>query len=184
MGRHYQILWPLFSLFLVRVDLTDLWPMQIPVKLVKVYDGDTVLVRHKSLEMKIRLMKIDAPENGQPFINGTGDSGKMAGECLRELINREKELILKPIQRDMYGRILGEINDLSLKAIEAGCASLYPHARFDSQQEKYQFLRSLQKAKGLQKGIWKFGGFRNPKLWRKTSKRNGHRRSHPRGHSR
>lgn len=176
MGRHYQILWPLFSLFLVRVDLTDLWPLQIPVKLVKVYDGDTVLVRYGTTDVKVRLLKLDAPEKGQLFFKGEGDAGQVAKRCFSKLIEKETRLVLKPYATDIYGRMLGEINDLSLRAIQNGCATLYPHSTFDSLEEKYLFLKSLREAKRLRKGIWNFSGFKQPKIWRKTNKRSARRR--------
>lgn len=84
MRRPYQILMPLLSLFLVRVDLTDLFPLTVPVKVLKVYDGDTILVSHGSYQMKIRLSRIDSPEKGQPFMNGAGDAGAYSGHCLKK----------------------------------------------------------------------------------------------------
>lgn len=173
MGRPYQILMPLLSLFLVRVDLTDLFPLKIPVKVLKVYDGDTVLVRHGSLEMKVRFAKIDSPEKGQPFFGSTRDAGEYSKRCLEKII--QKEAILAVEKEDIYGRILGDLDGLSLKLIKHGCTTLYPHATFDSRKEKMEFLRALKKAKASRRGLWQYGGFRQPKLWRKFSKRNAHR---------
>lgn len=176
MWQPYQILWPLLSLFLVRVDLTDLWRLEIPVKLLKVYDGDTVLVRYGRTEVKVRLEKLDAPEKGQPFFKGEGDAGMLARSCLLKLIEKESQFILIPKGRDIYGRTLGDVSGLSFKAVKAGCAGLYPHAVFASKKEKYRYLYALQEAQRLQKGIWKYSGFMQPKKWRKLSKRSAHRR--------
>lgn len=174
MGRHYQILLPLFSLFLQRVDLTDLFPLQMSVKVLKIYDGDTVLVGYKHQKLKIRLSKLDAPELGQPFLNGSGDAGRMAKGCLEKLLPSTAKLTIE--KQDIYRRLLGDLSGISLKLIQAGCSGLYPHAQFNSESEKYLYLRELQKAKNLKRGLWAFGGFRRPKEWRKFSKRNGHRR--------
>ena len=174
MGRPYQILMPLLSLFLVRVDLTDLFPLKIPVKVLKVYDGDTVLVKHGSLELKVRFSKIDSPEKGQPFFNSNLDAGAFSKKCLENIITKKAIHILNIEKEDIYGRILGDMDDLSLKLIESGCTTLYPHASFDSRKEKMTFLRALKKAKASKRGLWQYGGFRQPKLWRKFSKRNGY----------
>lgn len=173
MGRPYQILMPLLSLFLVRVDLTDLFPLKIPVKVLKIYDGDTVLVRHGSLEMKVRFSKIDSPEKGQPFFGSSRDAGAFSKKCLEKHI--KKDVVLTIEKEDIYGRILGDLDGLSLKLIENGCTSLYPHAVFNSRKEKMKYLLALKKAKARRRGLWQFGGFRQPKMWRKFSKRNGYR---------
>ncbi|MFP5385931.1 MAG: thermonuclease family protein [Bacteriovoracia bacterium] len=177
MGGHYQILLPLLSIFLVRVDLTDLFPLKMPVEVVKVYDGDTVLVRHGSYQMKVRLAKIDSPEKGQPFLNGKGDAGLFSGHCLKRFLSREHQLILSIEKEDVYKRILGDINEVSFRMIELGCASLYPHAVFESEGEKFRYLKALKKAKATRSGLWKYGGIIQPKIWRKISKRGAHRQS-------
>lgn len=171
MGRPYQILMPLLSLFLVRVDLTDLFPLKIPVKVLKVYDGDTILVGHGTLQMKVRFSKIDSPEIGQPFFNSDRDAGASSKKCLEKILFQNTIHHLRIEKEDIYGRILGDLDDLSFKLIESGCTTLYPHATFDSRKEKMKYLLALKKAKASRRGLWQYGGFRQPKMWRKFSKR-------------
>lgn len=166
----YQILLPLFSLFLVRVDLTDLWPLELKVRLVKVLDGDTLLIEREGHQDKLRLSKIDAPEKGQPFLNSRRDAGLESKKCLMGPLGRRAQFFIQIEKRDIYGRLLGDLEGLSLKLVEAGCTGLYPHAVFANRQEKYRYLRALEKAQRERKGIWKFGGFLRPKLWRKKFK--------------
>ena len=175
MGRPYQILLPLFSLFLVRVDLTDLYPVKLPVKVLKVYDGDTVLVKYRGNKMRIRLSKIDAPEMGQPFLGG-GDAGLYAKKCLEKLMPKNGLMTLKIHGTDMYGRTLGDLDDLNFQLIQEGCSSLYPYASFESEGEKFRYLRALREARSLRKGVWNLSGYLQPKIWRKTKKRSAHRR--------
>lgn len=171
----YQILMPLLGLFFVRVDLTDLYALKLPVKLLKIYDGDTILVSHGSFVSKVRLSKIDAPEKKQPFLNGKGDAGMVSAVCFKRLLkNGLHELKIEKL--DIYGRILGDLDDISIKLIENGCAPLYPHATFESQEQKFTFLRAMKSAKAAHRGLWKYSGFMQPKKWRKISKRGGHRR--------
>ncbi len=164
----YQILWPLLSLFLVRVDLTDLIPLTMSVDILKVYDGDTVLVGNGSFRQKVRLTPIDAPEKGQPFLNGAGDAGEFSRRCLSQKISNRAELKIYGL--DIYGRILGDLDDLSFRLIEGGCAALYPQATFSSRQEKIQYAKAWLKARKSRRGVWAFGGFEQPKAWRKKNR--------------
>jgi endonuclease YncB( thermonuclease family) len=172
----YQILWPLLSLFLVRVDLTDLFPLTMTVDILEVYDGDTVLIGKGSFRQKVRITTIDAPEKGQPFLLGKGDAGDFSRSCLLQKLSSKGELTIKG--HDMYGRILGDINEVSFELIKEGCSALYPHATFSSRQEKIRYAQAWLKARKLRRGVWAFGGFEQPKAWRKKyrfSKRVAHR---------
>ena len=168
MRAPYQILWPLLSLFLVRVDLTDLWPIRMRVEILRVYDGDTVLVKRGSFESKVRLSLIDAPEKGQPFLSHDGDAGALSKKCLQHLLGPTGELEIYGL--DMYGRILGDVDQVSFKLIEKGCASLYPYAKFKDPHEKYRYLRALIMAKKFKLSLWAFGGIEQPKAWRSKNK--------------
>lgn len=170
MRRPYQILMPLLGLFLVRVDLTDLFPMKMPVKVLKIYDGDTILVGNGSFISKVRLSKIDAPEKKQPFLNSGGDAGMLSAVCFKRLLT-DGEHELKIEKLDIYGRILGDIDDISIKLVTNGCAPLYPHASFENQAQKFEYLRALKTAKAARRGLWRYCGFMQPKKWRKISKR-------------
>ena len=162
----YQILPPLLSLFLVRVELTDLFPLTQKVSLVRMIDADTMLVKYGNSTEKLRLSKIDAPEKGQPFLNGRGDAGRQSMDCARTYL-RKKNYQMKVEKRDIYGRLLGDLDDLSFKLVKAGCVGLYPHAVFDSKDEKLKYIRTLYRARHEGLGVWKYGGYLQPKKWRK-----------------
>ena len=182
MVHPYQILLPLLSLFWVRVDLTDLFPIELPVKVVEIRDGDTVKVRFGLKTMIVRLSKIDAPELNQNFLQSKLSAGKFSKKCLAGLLPDEGILSIEGV--DIYHRILGDMNGVNLRAVENGCAGLYPHANFPSVREKWRFLRALTEAKKSRRGVWAFGGYMLPKKWRKLSKRSAHPQSHRRPHSR
>lgn len=167
MRAPYQILLPLLGLFLVRVDLTDLFPLIIPVHILTVYDGDTVLAAKGSYRFKVRISRIDAPEKTQSFINSTKNAGLLAKRCLQKQLSREAQLEVYGM--DIYGRILGDLNGVSLKLITQGCAALYPHAKFKSSAEKFLYVRSWLQAKKMRVGLWAFGGVEQPKAWRKKN---------------
>ena len=88
MARTYQILIPLLSLFLNRVDLTDLYSLKLPVNLIDIYDGDTLLVKTGNYKLKVRLSKIDSPEKGQRFFGSNLNAGLLAKKCFQKLMNK------------------------------------------------------------------------------------------------
>lgn len=173
MKLHYQILVPLLSLFWVRVDLTDLFPLELPVKVVEILDGDTVVVRKGNFTMKVRLSRIDAPEMSQNFHLSRKRAGVFSRDCLAQLI--PQEALLRVEGFDVYRRILGDISGVNFLAVKNGCAGLYPHAQFSSVQEKWKYLRALTEAKRARRGVWARGGYMLPKKWRKLSKGSGSR---------
>lgn len=171
----YQILFPLLSLFLVRVDLTDLYPLEMEVKILKVCDGDTVLVGKGAYQWKVRLSRIDSPELKQTFLGSSRSAGLYSKRCLEKLLKETAELKVEKF--DMYGRILGDLDQVTLKLVEKGCTTFYPHAEFSHQKEKYHYLLTLKKAKARRSGLWRYSGFIQPKKWRNSSrKRIVHRR--------
>ena len=178
MGRPYQILLPLLSLFLVRVDLTDLYPITLRVKILKVYDGDTVLAEAGKMKLRIRLSKIDAPEKEQSFLSGKRGAGLLSKACLVKNLSRYEYLSIEGF--DLYGRVLGDFGGLSLELIQEGCVALYPYAKFKDRAEKFLFLQSYLKARERRRGLWAFGGILHPKAWRKKkiSRRFSNRQSH------
>jgi micrococcal nuclease len=165
MGRPYQILLPLLSLFLVRVDLTDLYPLTLRVKILKVYDGDTVLAEAGKMKLRLRLSKIDAPEKDQTFLSGKTGAGLLSKACLVKNLSRYEYLSIEGF--DLYGRVLGDFEGLSLKLIEEGCVTLYPYAKFKNRAEKFLYLQRYLQARNQRRGLWAFGGILHPKAWRK-----------------
>ncbi len=179
MRTPYQYGIPLLSLFMVRVDLTDLYPLKIPVRMEKVLDGDTVKVSSGNYLLKLRLSRIDSPEKGQPFLGSSkGDAGVFASDCFKKTIGNKKDFTLRLERFDIYGRMLGDIDELSLRLIQNGCASLYPMAEFSSRQEKWIYLKAIKTAKENRVGLWSRGGYEVPKSWRKKYLRFSKRIAH------
>lgn len=173
MGGHYQILIPLLSLLFVRVDLTDFWPLEYDAQVVKILDGDTLVMRINRRVINLRLSKIDAPEKGQPFLKDGGDAGAESKKCLVRELRKLSRIEVEIEGHDIYRRTLGDLSGLSFKLIENGCASLYPHAVFRTKQDKFKYLRALFSAKSRRLGLWSKGGYQVPKVWRKSHR---HRR--------
>jgi micrococcal nuclease len=175
----YQYWIPLLSLFLVRVDLTDLYSLSIPVRLIEVLDGDTVRISQGSQVWKLRFSRIDSPEKGQPFLGKErGDAGRFSTMCFKKVIGNRRNFMLRLEKFDVYGRMLGDLDNLSFDLVRNGCAGLYPMAEFSSRREKWIYLRALYSARARATGVWEHGGYETPKSWRKKYMRFNKRIAH------
>jgi micrococcal nuclease len=78
-------------------EITKQW------EVVKVSDGDTITVRQGQLQVRVRFCGIDAPESKQPL-------GKESKANLQRLVDEVGgKVSITEIERDRYGRIVGEI---------------------------------------------------------------------------
>ena len=143
----------------------------------RVIDGDTIEVNGE----KIRLLCIDTPESKykgktQYCLDNETDCGDLAKKALKQLIDK-KEVWCEYEKKDMYGRILGMCQEYSYLntypywgtynygMIYAGYAWYYPGGK-----ECKPFKEAFEKAQEEQRGLFDedIGGFKEPKLWRKT----------------
>lgn len=143
-------------------------------KVVDVIDGDTIRVLdHASVEHKVRLAGIDAPERGQPFARASRDHlvSLVAGDEVR----------VETTQTDRYGRLLGKVwakpgdcpdcgqtLDVNLVQIRSGMAWWY---EFYSQDQPAEDRESYRSAVGLAKsgklGLWSEPDPIPPWAWRR-----------------
>ncbi len=139
-------------------------------KVVRVYDGDTIKAVGYDIEIKVRLVGIDAPETskgkrkaGQPF-------GRRAEKHLAALV-LNKVVDIKGYGFDRYGRILGEIyidgKNVNLEMVKTGYAQVYsgkpPRGLY---MQEYQQAENW--ARSSRQGIWSQGDrYISPARWRK-----------------
>jgi len=146
----------------------------IQLKVVRVYDGDTVKAVGQDIEVKVRLAGIDAPETpkrkrqpGQPF----SDASKkfLAGLVLN------KNVEIKGYGLGPNNRIIGEIfvdgKNINLEMIRVGLAEVYrgksPKAL---DLEPYRSLETGARIAG--RGAWSQGSkYTSTKIWRKRQKK-------------
>ncbi len=139
-------------------------------KVTRVYDGDTLKAHGHDIEIKVRLVGIDAPETskkkghpGQPY-------SQQAKKYLVGLI-LNKTVDIKGYGLDRYNRILGVIylnnQNVNLEMIKTGLAEVYrgnPPKGFDTAP----YLEAEKRAREAKKGIWGLGDkYVSPKDWRK-----------------
>lgn len=146
----------------------------IYLKVVRVYDGDTVKAAGQDIEIKVRLAGIDAPETphmkhqaGQPF----GDASKkfLAGLVLN------KDVEIKGYGLGPNNRVIGEIfidgKNVNQEMIRAGLAEVYKgQSPRELDLEPYRRLEAEARNAGL--GIWSQGNnYTSPIAWRRMQKR-------------
>ena len=144
-----------------------------PFMVTKVFDGDTVEVRGKVLEFRIRLVAIDAPETGGRSRKGQPYSQR-AKSALAQLI-QGKYVRLKQYGTGGYNRILAEIfcqgENINLAMIRKGLAEVY-RGRLPDQLNVFAYKDAEKKARRQRKGIWaQKDSYKSPRVWRKENPR-------------
>lgn len=93
----------------------------IPVELVRVKDGDSIVVIAGGLETEVRLYGIDAPEWQQPY-------SRVATETLREMLEG-RAVRIQPMAKDGHGRtvalVLADDINVNEALVQGGLAWVY-----------------------------------------------------------
>lgn len=77
---------------------------------IRVVDGDTIVVNYNGIEEKVRFIGIDTPESVHPDNNKNTEEGKKAAEYTTSLLNNKAvRLEFDVQQRDKYGRLLAYV---------------------------------------------------------------------------
>jgi len=135
---------------------------------VKIYDGDTMTLQCPRTEEKtrVRMYCIDTPEMQQkPW-------GKKSRDVLREMVALGETVRLEAMNKDRYGRVVGEVfykkQSLNLAQVEAGQAAVY-----EGYCKNPEYKEAETVAKKAKLGIWsKRGLHQAPWDWRKKKKAN------------
>ena len=113
--------------------------------LIRIKDGDTLVVKVQGVEVDFRLSGIDAPEIDQPF-------GPQARDELAAIIGTQ-QCVLLPVDHDAYGRFVAYlwIDDLNVNEEMMSRGMGW----FDSEYAIEPFLHQLEtEARNEQRGIW------------------------------
>lgn len=114
-------------------------------QVIKVMDGDTLMIQSANREERVRLMGIDAPEYKQPY-------GVAARNALNNLVNGRKVRVV-PVEQDQYGRLVARIYlgnvDVNLKLVRDGYAWVYHQYTNDA-----ELYAAEQEARTAQRGLW------------------------------
>lgn len=137
-------------------------PAHAQTKLIKVLDGDTVIVQTQQQTLHVRLLDIDAPELHQTY-------GKQARRSLQQWCRPPVQLTTHG--HDLYGRTLGHLycrgEDASQYMVATGAAW------FNRRYSKRNELDALeQAARARQQGLWQQANPMPPWEWRKRYSKN------------
>ena len=128
-------------------------------KVVGVADGDTIAVLRERVQVKVRLVEIDAPEKAQAF-------GNRSRQALAALVHGQEVLVVEK-GIDKYGRTLGRVYrgdlDVNAEQVQQGMAWVY---RKYSRDEKLDLLEA--EARAEKRGLWRDPAPVPPWEWRKT----------------
>jgi len=166
---HIKIIPVTFAIFLILSSLVYAGQF----KVIRVYDGDTVKASGHDIEIKVRLVGIDAPETSRKKRDPGQPYSQKAKKYLAEMV-LNKIVDIKGYGIGSYNRILGVIfvdgKNVNLEMIKAGLAEVYrggsPH-RFDISPYK----KAEIEARKAGRGMWSLGDkYISPKEWRKRKK--------------
>lgn len=113
--------------------------------LVRVKDGDSLIVKVQGVAMDFRLADVDAPELDQPY-------GPRAKQELMSLASG-RQLVIVPVDTDRYGRTVAHVWNgniyLNAEMVERGAAWFY--SRFARGPALYAIE---QEARNAKRGLW------------------------------
>ena len=143
-------------------------------KITRVYDGDTVKAQGHDIEIKVRLVGIDAPETSKKKRDPGQPYSQQAKKYLASVV-LNKSVDIKGYGLDRYNRILGVMylnnQNVNLEMVKTGLAEVYrgkPPKGFDT----VPYLETEKRAREAKTGMWSLGDkYISPKDWRKMHRR-------------
>ena len=151
-------------------------------ELVRVVDGDTVIVKLDGNKTRVRMIGIDTPESVAEDENRNNEYGVMASEHTKELLSDVKYLYLTygKEREDQYGRTLAyvwmsepKVTQVTLKSEPLDMVNYVIlrdgygyHVEYKPNLEYADFFtQTVEDAKRAKTGLWQYDGF--AKLWNK-----------------
>lgn len=127
---------------------------------VKIFDGDTIVININNKNETVRLLGIDTPESVHPNPKKNTKYGKMASLYTKKLLTGKKVSIELDVQkRDKYKRLLAYVylnnKMVNETIIENGFAkplTIAPNVKYTK-----KFTKLFQKARKNKKGLWSIG---------------------------
>ncbi len=135
-----------------------------PYQVLRVIDGDTLLLEVDGEEKRIRLIGVDTPESLNPDESKNTEQGKIASQFTKELMADVSVFLEYDVQReDNYGRTLAYVytdrgktmlQDLLLEAGMATTMTIQPNSKYAD-----RFYAEMARARENKTGFWGSGFF-------------------------
>ena len=143
--------------------------------MIRIVDGDTIVVNYQGREEKVRMIGVDTPETVDPY-RPVQAYGKEASDFSKKMLTGKKvRLEFDRNKRDKYGRALAYVNlpsnqvkdapgcmvksgnDFDFNASLISCGYGHAYTRFPfAKMEKHRELE--KKARTSKRGLWAGGG--------------------------
>ena len=155
MNRHFSVIYFLIIFFVVAPAIAIAGQYQV----VRVVDGDTIVIRYNGKYEKVRLLFVDTPESVHPDKKQNIPMGKVASRYTqKKLIGKsvDLEFELKRL-RGNYGRLLAYVfvdgQNINLDLVRQG---LSPYYTKYGKSEKYdaEFRSAERLARKEKLNIW------------------------------
>ncbi len=156
----FTLIFLITSLFYLFSDKKDNSRVNEYVRAIKVFDGDTILLKYNNEDIKVRLIGIDAPEMEQrPW-------GKRAKRHLERILKKSNNIVkieLDIERYDKYERLLAYlwtpdgnlINEIMIRNGYAVLLTIPPNVKYVE-----RFIKAEETAKKQKKGIWSPDGLK------------------------
>ncbi len=135
---------------------------KIPAKLIRVVDGDTLLVSLDGKRERVRLIGIDSPESVKPE-SPVECYGEEAKAYLTSLLPRGSQIFLQydrtQGKRDRFGRILAYVftrdgENIAEEILRNGYAREYNYQKGNPYRLRNAFIKDEREARGESRGLW------------------------------
>lgn len=134
-------------------------------KVLRVVDGDTIIVNYNGEEERLRLIGIDTPESVHPTKSKNVEEGKIASNYAKGMLEGKHVVIEFDVQqRDHYGRLLGYVylgDKMFNKALlEQGYAQLATYPPNVKYVDDFKRLQTVARENKM--GFWDNGFVTTP----------------------
>ncbi|MBF0270455.1 MAG: thermonuclease family protein [Magnetococcales bacterium] len=145
-----------------------LWAQEWRGRVVRVQDGDSLVVTRSGGYEKIRLAGIDTPEKGQPYAE--------EAKALTTRLVDQRTVRIRGKERDRYGRQVAWVTppdgeELGAALVRAGLAWQHPYY---SQDPELKRLEQEARSRGL--GLWADPDPTPPWVWKRHHRRENRER--------
>ncbi|MDU2639809.1 MAG: thermonuclease family protein [Finegoldia magna] len=145
-------------------------------EVVRVVDGDTVILNIDGQRTRVRLIGIDTPESVAEDKSRNVKEGKIASEYTKNLLeNKKVRLEFDDEKKDVYERKLGYVflddEFINEKLLKEGMAKLY--TKTTNQKYSERLKKAEEYARENKKGFWKDFYVNDPNLYIKYTDSKG-----------
>lgn len=145
-------------------------------EVIRVVDGDTVILNIDVQKTRVRLIGIDTPESVAEDKSRNVKEGKIASKYTKNLLeNKKVRLEFDDEKEDVYERKLGYVflddEFINEKLLKEGMAKLY--TKTTNQKYSERLKKAEQYAKDNKKGFWKDFYVNDPNLYIKNTDSKG-----------